>query len=818
MLIVRLKNGFKTVSEALENIERIDIGDFDEQNMALHGVNRNLQRNIALFYDNLKVVHRRVLFAMATMGLFAHKDGGVSKTAGVIGRTIEKFHPHSDAAAYETLIYMGQPWRNLMTLTKIKGNYGNAEAPGTYGQMRYTDCSLSEFAYDCFFSEWDLKPGPVDMRMTFSGKDMEPLYMPAKYPLFLMMWGSGMGYGLATDSPGFLPQEAFQLIIDLIKDPKAKILLYPEDPLGCTIIGKEAFRKFVDYDFERDTNDDGLRYRVRANYETEIISGKNIIRIVNTPFEVNPNTVIERIKKLKAENKIEGLENIETKLRKGHSEIMGNKEDNVDILLIYKKGYDPHIIMEKLYKQTQLESTFSLNCVYVDMNKNVRFNLRDSALAWIKTRKKVLKRSYRMELNTKSKRVYVLDALIKLFDGGHINNVIDIVRLNKRKDVPEILINKFKISDYQARKITDMKISDLSPEAYDDYIKERKKCLDRIDELQEILKRKKNLDKIIINQMKEGIKKYSRERQSEVIEAASEDDNSVSDIEVTGNGLIRRTEVGQDVTFTDDDSIELISRHREVSSNNKVLMFTNNGVLFTEDVSKIRFSQESSIGSPISNKFDSNKQRIVSTIMVKPSSSGNLVFITKNGLVKCSKLSDYFVASQASSAIKLGKGDELVAVFEITAKELKSDRVFLYTKQGSCSLFPAADISVTARATIGSMGIKVDDDDEVIGGGVAKASDDHMITISDSGHVKKFHIDTTFGSGKSKATNGVSVSSDGKLHMLIAVSNKITSITFEAMQYTETLELADVPIKTRISSGDKLVRARRKKEIITKNK
>jgi DNA gyrase subunit A len=805
--IIRPKKGFWNI----ENIDEQNIAQFDEDGMALHGVNRNLQRNIALFFDNLKVVHRRILYAMATKGL--KPTSNYSKSAGVIGRTIEQFHPHGDAAAYEALIFMGQPWRNIMTLVDVSGIYGNAENPDEYAQMRYVECRLNKFAWDCFFSEWDLKSDLVDMRPTFNGEDLEPIYLPAKYPLFLMNWGSGMGFGLSTSSPGFLPQVAMQAVIDLVLDPNAKLVMYPEDPMGCTIIGKKVFHKFVDHDMNND-DDESLKFRVRSDY----IIQDGMIRILNTPYEVNPATVAAKIKKLREEKKIDGIIEMEIDLMAGKIPQHKGKEDAMNIVIEYAKGIDPHILMDKLYKLTQLETTFSLNTVYVDMNRNVKYNLRESILNWIKTRKKVLKRMYRSDLTIKAKRNYILDALIDLFEKKQLDDVIELFKKKKRADIPEILISRYGVSDFQAKQISRLQLDQISPEAYAENVQERKVNKAKIQELQDILKTKGSLNKIIIEQMQEGISKYSRPRQSKIIEANFGDkEEAFFDIEVIHSGSIRKTKVGSTIELNNDESL-LVDKHINVGDANKLFVFTNNGLVFSDNISNIKTSKDSSLGSIISKRYDSTKYNTIGSLVGKESSTANIICLTKLGLIKNSKLSDYFISSQGSYGIKLAKNDELVSVLEFSAAEIKNSKILIYTKSGKCGMFPVDDLTVTSRFTMGNIGIKLEDGDYVIGAELVKSSDEQMVTVSESGHIKKFSIENTFNNMK-RGSYGVSVVSSGEdLYKIATVGPKITKLLLVSLQGTEEVVLADLPNKTRLSSGEKVLKAKRKNEIILKEK
>ena len=805
MYRLTLKDKYKKLINTEAIIEE-DVGEYDENKMAVHGVNRNLMRNIPSFYDNLKVVHRRILFAMASMGLFPvqnNPSGGFSKASGIIGRTLEKFHAHGDISTYESLIFMRQPWRHMLPLVDTKGNYGTAENPDGYAQMRYVECRLSEFAKDCFFSEWDLKSDLVDKKLSYNGKDLEPLYFPAKYPLFLMSWGSGIGFGASTSSPGFLPQDAMQAIIDLIDNNDAEILLYPEDPMGCTILDKQVFKKFVDYDYSAD--EEILKFRMRSDYV--IKNGR--INIYNIPFEIKAITIIERLKKLVKEGKIDGIYDIESFPTNGQIPQLKGKSDTVEIHIELKKGFDPHILMQKLYKVTDLQATFSLNCNYVNMNRNKKFNLRQGILEWIKIRKKVLKRMYRLDLNKNSKRLHVLIALINLFNGNHIKEVIDIIRKNKKTDAPELLIKKFKISDYQASQISNMRIGDLSLDSYKGYVEERDNIEKKIDELQNILKTKNSIDNIIKSQMREGISKYYRQRQSKLIDTSKETELKETKhlVCVTDTGFIKRLPIEELSIGSLTDNSKLIYMSNNISSKNKIFTFTSMGKVYNETLSKITVTSPQGIGYNIKSKIQNNDDEpvFISSINGKETTKDTLIFITKNGVVKQTKMESYFVAAQNSSAIKLSPDDLLVSVLKTS---LLDDRLLIYTKNGNCVLFNIKDITITARATFGTQGIRIEPDDEVIGAYAVKSSDEYIVTVTTKGDIKKFSIDSAFLNIK-RGSNGISMIStkSDTLAYAISIDKKERHIKFinnEGIVYEE-INTNDIITKTRLSNGDKLL-------------
>jgi len=624
-----------------------------------------------------------------------------------------------------------------------------------------------------------------------------------------MAWGSGLGYGIATASPGFLPQDAFNIVIQLMENPDKDIVLYPEDPLGCTIVGKKVFKTFVDYD-ANDDKVDNLKFKVRSTYS---VNG-NMIIIHNTPYEVNPRSVYETIVKLVKENKIEGLQDMEVNLKKGNIPQLCNREDTAEIVIEFKRGYDPHIMMDKLYKLTALESTYPLNCVYVDTNKNVKYNLRESVLKWIGKRRKGLKRMYRLELNSHQKKLSVLEAIIMLFERNMIDKVIKIMKTSKRAECIELLIAQCHINDYQAKEISSMKLSDLSTDSYDDYKKEEVTLTEKSQALKVILSDKKNIDAIIKRQMEEGIKKYSRVRQSKIVELKTNDDDSTEHtICITDNGYIKKLP-SNSATFgklTDDG--ELISILAEVDSTDKVMLFGSDGKIYGDFVSKLPDSKMDGVGY---NMHRATNLAGASAVNASDETT-TIVCVTKNGFIKRSKSCDYFAAASSSWGLRLGKDDLLVSVFQSTKKD---DKVIIFTKGGKCILYGIDEINTTSRNTSGFNGMKLDPTDEVIGAKLVKSSDSHLITISSKGDLKKFSIETNLGSMK-RGDAGIEVLSKNEtLYNLATTGSKdiIMTIFTAKTPDGEEIQLADIPVKTRISNGDKLINARRGKELIRVSK
>lgn len=733
--------------------------EYNQNNMAIFGANVNLKRHILEIRDSLKPVYRRILMTMYREKLY---HGKTAKSATVTGNVLANYHPHGEQAVYKTLAYLAQEWRNNVVLVNGKGNFGSAFNPDAYAHQRYTNCGLSEFAYDCFFSEWKYTSPAEDMTVdwipTYDESDLEPMYLPAKYPLFLLQWHRSMGVGRFTCTPGFNINEAFEAVIKLIKDPDAKFDIYPDDPKGCTLINRGDIHGILDKEF--------VKLRFRATYEIEHFKGKDIIEIKSVPFEVVPETVINAIRRLADKGELPEISDIG-----GSSEDENGVGDGFSISIEMKKGYDAEAVMQKLYKKTQLEETYVTKYAFVDGLRSVDYTLRIAILEWLRYRRETLKRLYKIKRLNILKRIHFLIPLIKVLESGEIDEFVNIVRKNKKKDIIPKLMKKFDLTDYQAEKISDVKLSALSLDSLDSYKNELAELHKEDDKLEKITRDKKVIDKIIIEQLEEGMKKYGKERNSKVIQLI--DDVKIPD---TFHYLIFTDKYVKKLPYSDDgyrvgriDSGEKLRKVICINNRDKVAIFTRDGRVIPIDVNDIGNSSLQSVGIALSQI--GAKDNFVDVVKIDDALSGNfIVTVTEKGLITKTPTDDLFEKKKSMTFMKLAKDDFMVGVGVCN----DPDDFLVYTKNGYAAKFNFNDFETTARNSKGCQSIKLNDDDEVINVSVITNADTHIILMTDRGHMKKFAI--RYIPKTKRNSNSIEINSTGSIVSVIGINESIEAI------------------------------------------
>jgi DNA gyrase subunit A len=689
--------------------------------MAIFGANVNLKRHICEIKDGLKPVHRRILYTMYLDKLMPSKE--TKKSATVVGDVL-KIHPHGDASAYKSMVYLGQPWRNNVTLVDgSSSNFGSAYNPEGFAHYRYTNCKLSKFAYDCFFSEW--RPTSNDMTVdwtpTFDEKSFEPMYLPSKYPLFLLRWHKAMGLGRYTSTLGFNTTEAFNAVIELIKNPDANFEMYPDDPSGCMIINKKDLKGILDKE--------SVTVKMRATYKVNHYNGKDVIEIENCPFEVSPKTVTEAITELCIKGQLPEISDIE-----GSSINLG-KGFRISIEL--KKGYDAHAVMTKLFRKTQLEETFTTKYSFVNGLESVDYTLRIAILEWIRYRRETLKRMHKIRQVTILKRMHFLEPLIMVLQSGEIDEFIKIIRKNKRSDAVKKIMKTFNMTDYQADKIADVKLSDLSMDSLDKYIEELKTISAEERELNEIAKSKKKIDKIIIKQMEEGIEKYGTERRTRITQLI--DNIKIPD---TLHYLIFTNKYVKKLPFDDSgyrvgrvDNGEKVLKVMTVNNRDKIAIFTSDGKVLPIEVNDIGNSSLQSVGIAYSQL--GAKDNFVEAIKINDEDSNKYIAtVTAKGMISKTSYEELIDKKKLFAFMKLGTNDRVTGMCICTPK---SD-LMVYTLNGEGAKFAFDDFETTAKNTKGVISAKLTDDDSVMGVININPDDELLVTLTDRGYMKRFPI------------------------------------------------------------------------------
>jgi DNA gyrase subunit A len=595
-----------------------------------------------------------------------------------------------------------------------------------------------------------------------------------------------MGVGRYTSTVGFNLAEAFQGVISLIDDPDAKFELYPEDPKGCVLINKKDLTKILDKT--------DLKVKMRATYDVIHENGKEIIEIKNTPFEVSPTTVTEAIRKLAEKGQLPEIVDV------GSSSDEDNLGGTCIISIDVKKGYDANAVMTKLFKKTDLECTYVTKYSFVNGLQSVDYTVRIAILEWIKYRRQTLKRMYKIRRVNILKRMHFLEPLIKVIESGEIDEFIRIVRKNKSTDAVPKIMKKFNLTDYQAQRIIGVTISQLALDKLADYKKELAELKVEDEKLNEIIKSKKKLNKVIISQMEDGIKKYGQARKTKVTQLIDR-----IDIPDTLHYLIFTNKYIKKLPYEDKgyrigrlDSGEKVLKVMAVNNRDKISIFSSDGKCLPIDVNDISNSSLQSVGLSYAQLGISGG--FAGCFQMKDDNDDFIVTVTANGLISKTPYDEILDKKKICAFMKLGKDDYVTGV----TLSSKKDELLIYTSDGKAAVFPFDDFETTSRNTKGVQSIKLSDE-KVIGVTSIKKKDNTLIIMTDRGYMKQFpikNIPDTKRNGK-----GIDVNSgNGNLIKVKPINIEDTNVLFICCtDGTYELDPINIKSKSRVSKNQRVI-------------
>lgn len=653
----------------------------------IKGWNVNLCRASADYIDGLKQVARRLLYIMFL------KDQGKNfrKVAAITGDTIARIHMHGPSSVYSCLVGLAQEWNNNIPLIEGYGNFGSV-AGDPAGADRYIQARLSEYAYDCFFSDW--KESSVDMIMGADGETPEPLYLPAKYPNVLLNGIQGIGYGMATNLPSYNFKEIIEATIKLIHDPEAEIILIPDSPTGCDII-KTNFREI--------TNTGIGKYIMRAKYSIDEYSNEIIISAL--PYQITVNSVRERIAELKENGQFSELIAMH--------DLSGSK---VDLHLILKPFSNITKFVKKLFKEVKgLENTYSVNVSVVNDYNSFDFSVKEVLLEWIRYRKE----QKRVVISNKRTNLLFEQRIndIKLFimSGNNLEKTLSIFKngLNK-KDIEKKLLmvyqnSEIKMDSLQAQALSEMKMYELSKESYDKCLKKKDDLIKELEKIEKILNENDGISKLIIDELLTGVKKFGTKRKSNVIDpeiSTTFETESKCILHVSSNGMIKRSVVSNvehEPIPTDTDNFAIL-----VDNDSKFIVIDESGYYSPLEVKDIVLDKEISLRSYMKMNFSN----IIGVISLEDLNKACLL-ISSKGIIKKIRIDSFKRSS--SYCIKLANGDRLIKAIPVDFKTEKD--ILIYTKNGFGQRIDPNNFQIGKSSTNnkGQTEIIIDKNDEIIG-------------------------------------------------------------------------------------------------------
>ncbi len=757
--------------------------------------------------DGLKPVQRRVLYSMVELNNGPDKPH--RKSARIVGDTMGKYHPHGDSSIYGALVNMAQPWSFRYPLVDGHGNFGSVDGDGA-AAMRYTEARLSKISMELLA---DINKDTVDFVPNFDETEKEPAVLPSRYPNLLVNGTTGIAVGMATNIPPHNLREVVNAIVKIIdnriiddKDTDIEEILSivkaPDFPTGGIILGtrgsEEAYR----------TGRGKVRVRAVTDIET-MANGKNRIVVTELPYMVNKANLILKIAELVKLKKIDGITDLRDE----------SDREGMRIVIELRRDANANVIMNQLYKHTQMQDTFGIIMLALVNNEPKVMNLLDMLKYYIEHQEEVVTRRTKYDLNKAEERDHILQGLLIALD--YIDEVIKIIRSSQNTQIAkERLMERFALTEVQSQAIVDMRLRALTGLEREKLENEHKELLAKIAELKAILADEKVLLGVIRTEITAISNKYGDDRRSVI--GFDEYDISMEDLIPRDNTVITMTNLGYVKRMTIDNfksqnrggkgikgmqTIEedFIADLLMTTTHHYIMFFTNYGRVYRLKAYEIPEASRTSRGTAIVNLLQLNPGEKITAIMpVKEyEENKNFFMITKNGIAKKTSITEYSnIRKNGLTAINLRDDDELIEV-KITDKNTE---IFLVTKHGMCIRFKETDVRATGRNSMGVIGMNLSDGDEIVGMQLDHQGDSLLI-VSENGmgkrtYLEEFTVQKRGGKGvkcykiteKTGYVVGVKAVNDDHEIMMITTGGIIIQLRME-----------DISTLGRITSGVKMI-------------
>ncbi len=733
-----------------EGVLEVDLNHEMKESFLSYAMSVIVSRALPDVRDGMKPVHRRILYAMHTLNNYSNQPH--KKSARIVGDVIGKYHPHGDTAVYEAMVRMAQDFSFRYPLVDGHGNFGSVDGDGA-AAMRYTEARMSKLASELLR---DLDKNTVNFTDNYDGTEQEPTVLPCRFPNLLVNGTSGIAVGMATNIPPHNLTETINAILAQIKDPEISIdgllehLSAPDFPTGGIIMGTQDIKKAY-------MTGSGT---VTVRAKTEIVKLKNNkqeIIIKEIPYQVNKTRLIERIAELAKNKIIDGVTDLRDESnRKG-----------LKVIIELRKDANAKVILNNLFKHTQMQTTYGVNMLALDKAQPKVFNLKYMLQCYIDHQFEVITRRTQFDLDKAKARLHIVEGLLIAL--ASIDEVIHII---KSSDTPDTAIKqlteKFILTEIQAKAILDMRLQTLTGLQVNKLEEEASKLRDLVAELEEILNNSSKKQELLIKELTEIRDKYGDKRRSEIdhsseMEVNDEDLINVENVivTITNKGYIKRMGIstyraqrrgGKGITGTKMQGDDFVDRLVFTSSHDNLLFFTNLGKVFILKAYQIPAASRISKGLPLVNllPFEENEKLAAVVNCQSVEQGGYLMFATKTGIIKKTELIQYKnIRSTGIRAINLNEDDELMEV----ALTDGTKEIILGASNGKAVRFNESLVRASKRAATGVSGIKVAEGEKLIGMCVVNAENDEIIILTDNGFGKRTSVEAF----KSKGRNGKGV-------------------------------------------------------------
>ena len=790
-----------------DKIHEVDLKKTMEESYIDYAMSVIVSRALPDVRDGLKPVQRRILYSMVELNNGPDKPH--RKCARIVGDTMGKYHPHGDSSIYGALVNMAQEWSTRYMLVDGHGNFGSVDGDGA-AAMRYTEARLSKISMELIS---DINKDTVDFVPNFDETEKEPAVLPARFPNLLVNGTTGIAVGMATNIPPHNLREIIAAVVKIIDnrinedrettiEELLEIVKGPDFPTGAEILGtrgiEEAYR----------TGRGKIRVRAVTNIEP-MANGKNRIVVTELPYMVNKARLIEKIAELVKDKKIDGITYL------GDESSREGMRINIEL----RKDVNPNVVLNHLYKHTQLQDTFGVIMLALANNEPKVMSLVEMLTHYLTHQEEVVTRRTKYELNKAEERAHILKGLLIALD--NIDEVIKIIRGSRSTQAAkEGLIERFGLDDVQAQAIVDMRLRALTGLEREKLENEHKELMAKIDYLKTILADEKVLLGVIKEEILVISDKYGDERRTSI--GFDEEDISMEDLIPRENVIVTMTRMGYIKRMTSDnfknqnrggkgikgmqtieeDNIEDLFM---TDTHQFMLFFTNKGRVYRLKAYEIPEASRTARGTAIINILQLQPgEKVTACITLEDYAEEQYLFMaTKNGIVKKTSLKEYAnVRKTGLAAITLREEDELIEV-KLTDK---TKDVILSTKYGKCIRFDENDVRPTGRTSMGVIGMTLEDQDEVIGMQLS-CQGEYLLFVSENGYgkrtaVSEFKLQNRGGKGV-KCYNIIEKTGNVVGMKAVDTENELLMITTAGIIIR--ISCADISILGRITSGVKLM-------------
>ncbi len=795
-----------------DKISEINITNEMKNSFLSYAMSVIVSRALPDVRDGLKPVHRRILYGMDELGV--HPGSAFKKSARIVGDVMGKYHPHGDSAIYDAMVRMAQPFSYRYPLVNGHGNFGSIDGDGA-AAMRYTEAKMHKITAEMIL---DIKKDTIDFKENYDGTESEPSVLPSKFPNLLVNGSTGIAVGMATNIPPHNLTEVINGVLAYIDDPSItietlmEIITGPDFPTGGTIMGLTGLRQAYE------TGNGSIKVRAKADI-TEAKNGKKTITVTEIPYQVNKSRLIEKIADLAKEKRIEGITDLrDESSRKG-----------IKIVIELKKDVNAEVTLNNLYKFTPLQTSFGINMLALVNNQPKILTLKEVVKYYVEHQVEVLTRKSKFDLNKAQSRAHILEGLLKALD--HIDEVIEVIR-TAYDDAEEKLIQRFELSEAQAKAILEMRLRRLSGLEREKLENELTDLTKTIEFLEELLAS----ETLQFNVIKEELEKlrdtFGDERRTEISLAQDldiEDEDLIPEenviITITQSGYCKRMNIesyktqnrgGKGLTGIKTNEDDVVEHIIHTSTHDYLLFFTNLGRVYKIKGYKIPLYSRQSKGLPLVNMLALDKGETVQAVANIHDFDADeyIFFVTKAGVVKRTHVQAFKnIRTSGIRAINLRDDDELLDV-RLTDG---SQDIVIGASNGKAIRFNETTVRDMGRVATGVLGIRLSPQDHVVGMSLVTSDEDEVLIVTENGYGKRTVINEyrqQNRGGKGVKTLNVT-EKNGQLVKLKSVNGEEDLIIITNKGMMIRLPVSQITTSSRATQGVRLMRLNENQQVAT---